>query len=584
VPSLHTMDTDKDPARKKKSKAEIQAQLKRLFSEAQIKQKAYQERRADDAQLAKEARNVPEGVLPAEDDSDGSFNSKRNRNVTNRPRDQPSSSEEEHPMGFHYTSAGWAEEMDAAGGDVTMKEQASSSSSSTVALDKLKTKFKQDGPKDCRVVPAWDRQVRNENLANFGPEVTIEEARETTFNTKQEVDEFTLRPGAVAALLKAGRDVYALNKMRDGAEIGKGKPREVQGQIHAIQNKDKVMQDLFKKVKIELKEEEWVEPDAWKYWKAATPEDEVVTPEGSLPEEEEVVTPEDSDDDRWGSWEGKIFPQAEVIDSDDDQWGPCDERWNTHGKGSIGRARAEQYRERMVKQALELKQKLMTSGLKAARKKATDKARAMDEARSRAKALSLASSSSNKLVEVKQEPMAPVSKARPKAVAPVSKAKAKANHVPTPPDQPPTEEHIAAAAARARHREMKVKFWTDLKTAENNLRSATAKLYTGTPLEHLTETIRHQYIANIDYAKCRYAQIHTRCGQWSLVQQGANPTSELLMASLRVAAQARVNELEAIILVENHKRLKAIEEMVCENETWGKSWRGRFREENPQGQ
>ena len=462
-----------------------------------------------------------------------------------------------------------------------------------VALAKLKTKFKQDGPKDCRVVPAWDRQVRNENLAKFGPEVTIEEAREITFNTKQEVDEFTLRPGAVAALLEAGRDVHALNKMRDGAEIGKGKPSEVQGQIHAIQNKDKVMQDLFKKVKSELKEEERVEPDACKYRKVAT-------------REEEVVTPVDSDDDSWGDWTGKIFPQPEIIDSDDDQW-PLAERWNTHVKGSIGRARFEQYRERMVKRALEFKQELITNEeTKAlAKKKAIDKARAMDESR-RAKALSLASSSSNKLVEVKQEPtalsqqkgkskarpkaVAPVSKskARPKAVAPVSKAKAEATHVPTPPDQPPTEEHTAAAAARARHREnfaKMVKFWTDLKTAENDWRIATAKLYTGTPLDHLTETIRRQYITNIDFAKCRYAQIHTRSEQWFQVHmRGADPTCELLMASLRDAAEARVKELEAIILAENYKRLKAIEEMVCEKEAAGKRWRGRYRDENPQGQ
>jgi hypothetical protein len=384
----------------------------------------------------------------------------------------------------------------------------------------------------------------------------------------------------VAALLEAGRDVHALNKMLDGAEIGKGKP------LH------KVMQDLFKKVKSELKEEERVEPDACKYRKVATREEEVVTP--------------DSDDDSWGDWAGKISPQAEVIDSDDDQWGTWDERWNTHGKGSIGRARAEQDRERMVKRALEFKQKLMTpDGPKAlAKNKAIDKARAMDESR-RAKALSLASSSSNKLVEVKQEhaalsqqkgkskarpkAVAPVSKskARPKAVAPVSKAKAEATHVPTPPDQPPTEEQIAAAAARARHREnfsKTVKFWTDLNTAENDWRLATAKLYTGTPLDHLTETIRRQYITNIDYAKCRYAQIHTRSEHWSLVREGADPTCESLMASLRVAAEARVKELEAIILAENYKRLKAIEEMVCENEVWGKNWRGRFREDNPQGQ
>jgi hypothetical protein len=389
----------------------------------------------------------------------------------------------------------------------------------------------------------------------------IEEARETTFDTKQEVDEFIDRPGAFTALLKAGRDVHALNKMPDGAEIGKGKPKP------------------------ELKEEERVEPDACKYRKVAT-------------REEEVVTPVDSDDDSWGAWAGKVFPQAEVIDSDDDQWGTWDERWNTHGKRSIGSARAEQYSERLAKRASEVKQKIMTpDGLKAlAKKKAIDKARAMDESR-RAKALSLASSSYVLLVEVKQEQGkdAPTalsqqkgkSKARPKAVAPVSKAKAEATHVPTPPDQPPTEEHYAASAARARHREnfsKTVKFWRDLKTAEDDWRIATAKLYTGTPLDHLTETIRRQYVTNIDHAKCRYAQIHTRCGHWSQVRQGADPTCELLMASLRVAAEARVKELEAIILAENHKRLKAIEEMVCEHPMWCKNWRGGFREENPQGQ
>jgi hypothetical protein len=169
----------------------------------------------------------------------------------------------------------------------------------------------------------------------------------------------------------------------------------------------------------------------------------------------------------------------------------------------------------------------------------------------------------------------------------VSKAKAEATHVPTPPDQPPTEEHYAASAARARHREnfsKTVKFWTDLKTAEDDWRIATAKLYTGTPLDHLTETIRRQYVTNIDHAKCRYAQIYTRCGHWSQVREGADPTCELIMCALRVAAEARVKELEAIILAENHKRLKAIEEMVCEHPTWGKNWRGGFREENPQGQ
>ena len=360
----------------------------------------------------------------------------------------------------------------------------------------------------------------------------------------------------------------------------------------AIQNKDKVRQNLFNKVKIELKEveeaEEWIEPNAWKF----LDDPKVVTPEDT---EAEVI---DSDDDRWGSWEGKIFPQAEVVDSDDDQWGPWDGKkigMQSFDWDARARARAELYRERMVKRAKERAWLLSEDGLKApAKKKAKDKARAMDEARSRAKALSLASSSSNKLVEVKQEQGKDAltelaqqrgkSKARPKAVAPVSKAKAKAKHVPTPPDQPPTEEHIAAAAARAEHKQKRVKFWRMLKTAEENLHSATAMLHNGIPMEHKAETIRRQQIANIDYAKCGYAQTWVRIGQWYLVQQGADSSCELLMASLRVAANARVNQLEAIILVENHKRLKAIEEMVCENEAAAKSWEGPFMEQNPQGQ
>ena len=101
MPSLHTMDTDKDPApKKKKCLADLEEKWKRLKSEAQIQKKVYQERRVEEAQLAKEARNVP---LPAEDDSDGSFNSKRNRNVTNRPPDQPSSSDSSH---HHFNAPG----------------------------------------------------------------------------------------------------------------------------------------------------------------------------------------------------------------------------------------------------------------------------------------------------------------------------------------------------------------------------------------------------------------------------------------------------------------------------------------------
>ena len=108
------------------------------------------ERRAEEAQLAKEARNVP-----AKDDSDGSFNSPRNRNVTNRPPDQPSSAEEEHGQ----NGEDWAGEMAADDhGDATMEEQVESEedydygrdgypkemAAERVMLDKLKTKFKQE--------------------------------------------------------------------------------------------------------------------------------------------------------------------------------------------------------------------------------------------------------------------------------------------------------------------------------------------------------------------------------------------------------------------------------------------------------
>jgi len=401
-------------------------------------------------------------------------------------------------------------------------------------------------------------------------------------------------------------------KLRELAIRNKEQGLEIRNKELAILKKNK---DLVNKVKIELKEveeaEESIEPSPWLLLddRAGSDDRKVVTPEVIDSDDDQW----DSDDDRWGSWEGKIFPQAEVVDSDDDQWGP----WNGKKIGmqsfdwdARARARAEEYREGMVKRAKE--QALSEDGLKAlAKKKAKDKARAMDEARSRAKALSqkhycsssnklvqvkqeLASSSSNKLVEVKQEQGKDAltelaqqrgkSKARPKAVAPVSKAKAKAKHVPTPPDQPPTEEHIAAAAARAEHKQKRVKFWRMLKTAEENLHSATAMLHNGIPMEHKAETIRRQQIANIDYAKCGYAQTWVRIGQWYLVQQGADSSCELLMASLRVAANARVNQLEAIILVENHKRLKAIEEMVCENEAAAKSWEGPFMEQNPQDQ
>jgi hypothetical protein len=105
------MDTDK-----KKCKADLEAHQKRLKSEAQIKKQAYQERRAEEAQLAKV----------------NGF-----------------------PMGFQY-SAGSAETMDAVGGDVTMEEHAESEedykyarvakelAAERVKLDKLTMEFNQE--------------------------------------------------------------------------------------------------------------------------------------------------------------------------------------------------------------------------------------------------------------------------------------------------------------------------------------------------------------------------------------------------------------------------------------------------------
>ena len=126
VPSLHTMDTDKDPALKKRKKckadraqdqAEIEAQWKRLKSEAQIKKKEYKERRAEEAQRVR--RSVP---------------------------------------GEAYQSTEWAEEMTAADEDATMEEKVESEEdydygrdgypkemvAERTRLDKLKTKFKQE--------------------------------------------------------------------------------------------------------------------------------------------------------------------------------------------------------------------------------------------------------------------------------------------------------------------------------------------------------------------------------------------------------------------------------------------------------
>ena len=86
MPSLHTMDTDKESApKKKKCLAEVEEKWKMLDAEAKIKKKVYQERRIEEAQKAKD-----HGI----------------------------------PMGMQYISAGSAETMDAVGGDVTMEEHA----------------------------------------------------------------------------------------------------------------------------------------------------------------------------------------------------------------------------------------------------------------------------------------------------------------------------------------------------------------------------------------------------------------------------------------------------------------------------
>ena len=364
----------------------------------------------------------------------------------------------------------------------------------------------------------------------------------------------------------------------------------------AIRNKDKVRRNL--EVKTELDEEVYVDIDdempAWTYCKVANREDDVHTPEPSDSDDEQGVhgkaksDASDSDaDDRWGTWQGKISPQAaQVIDSDDEQCGigtQCGNRWGTWDSKKIGmksfdrdaRAEAEAIadRESMEKRAQDRAWLLSPDGLKAlAKKRAKDKARALDEARS----------SSKQLVEVKQEqskigqysPVIGKGKAIPfeqwqeqdkremqaletKGKALVSDAKAQAKQVPTPPDRnccnrsanrkPPTEEQVARAKARAKHEAQKVAFWTLQKIAEDKLRIAFAKLHTGTPVEHLTETIRLQYMSDIDDAKARYAQIWTKMAQYSVVMQGADPFCEsdatrMLMASLHVAAAARVDE------------------------------------------
>ena len=379
----------------------------------------------------------------------------------------------------------------------------------------------------------------------------------------------------------------------------------------AIRNKEKVRRNL--EVKIELVEEVYVDIDdetpAWTYCKAANREDDVHTPEASDSDDDE----DSDDDDRWGTWQGKILPhgQAQVIDSDDEQCGigtQCGNRWGTWDSKKIGMKSCDRERAEEEAKAERQKKKLLSpDGLKAlAKKRAKDKARALDEARSSSKQLVAPTALSQQngkgkaipfeqwQEQDKRDMQALVSKGK----ALVSNAKAKAKQVPTPPDRnscnrradrkPPTEEVIATAKARARHEAQKVAFWTMQKIAEDKLRIAFETLYTGTPVEHLTETIRLQYMADIDDAKARYAQIWTRIGQYSLAMQGADPFCEsdatrMLMASLHVSAAARVDELERKILVENQKRLKAIAETICEDEPAAESYRKRFKKENPQG-
>ena len=54
MPSLHTMDTDKDTApKKKKREGDLEEKWKMLDSEAKIQKTLYQERRVEEVQLAK---------------------------------------------------------------------------------------------------------------------------------------------------------------------------------------------------------------------------------------------------------------------------------------------------------------------------------------------------------------------------------------------------------------------------------------------------------------------------------------------------------------------------------------------------
>ena len=101
MPSLHTMDTDKESApKKKKCLAEVEETWEILDAEAKIRKKLYQERRTEETQKAKDI-----GI----------------------------------PTGMQY-SAGSAETVDAVGGNVTMEEHAESEED----YDCMRTNFVRD--------------------------------------------------------------------------------------------------------------------------------------------------------------------------------------------------------------------------------------------------------------------------------------------------------------------------------------------------------------------------------------------------------------------------------------------------------
>ena len=296
--------------------------------------------------------------------------------------------------------------------------------------------------------------------------------------------------------------------------------KEVKEEVHIPKKvkqavKQEVEQEVLKKVKQEVKE--GVDSAVW----AMLDDPEVLTPE--------VVI--DSDDDAWGEWQGKSLLNALNDRSD---------------------ARKERILKREIKR---------------------------ENGEDGRTALSLAVCKN---------------KARPKAKTALSlavcknKARPEAELVPTPPGHPPTararemdknrataraqemDKDRAAAQAQEqkdttpsmfaalgpqRHLQFEVgraKYWQMQNTAENNLRKAIAKLY-NTGHENVDAEVRRQDIASVDLAKVTYIQIRVRCGHWALVQKGADPCSEKLMADLRVAAIEKLNNLEVIILDETLK-------------------------------